>query len=110
MKIQNSIVRLRKLYPALNKIKKKNKMYKQMINKFCTTLCSSNFPVPYLGFNVPRLRTNFRGFSTSGKEKPSNSFYLENFLLFESLVIDNFFENVQVIREKHPDFPYSEYF
>jgi hypothetical protein len=44
------------------------------------------------------------------EKEQSNEFYLDNFHLLEALRIDNFFDNVLVIREKSPEFPYSEYF
>jgi hypothetical protein len=59
-----------------------------------------------LGFNVPAI---IRSYSTSGN-KSSNSFYLKDFVFNEPpYVIDNFFEDVEVIREKDSQFPYSEY-
>jgi hypothetical protein len=47
--------------------------------------------------------------SKSGKEQ-CNYFSLDNFLLFDGIIIENFFNNIQVIREKSDVFPYSKYF
>jgi hypothetical protein len=54
---------------------------------------------------------NFRNFSaTSLHSLPKNYFSLEGFcFLDEYFEIENFFENVTVIREKSMDFPYSEF-